>query len=232
MKTRIAKVIADSGFASRREAERLIKNGQVTVNGETVITPVHFIDDSDEIKISGKVINKKPELEIFAFHKPINTVTTTSDPQKRKTIYDCIPKKYRNLKYIGRLDYKTTGLLLLTNNGEAARKLTLPESNIPRVYIATVKKMPSADINPALNGITVDGITYKPMKINIISYNTLRVEVTEGKKNEVRIVLKACGYPVIKLHRVSFGPVKLGKLPVSRIEKLPQKTIDELLKTL
>lgn len=232
MKTRIAKAISDSGITSRREAERLIDKGVVTVNNEKVLSPVFFVEDEDEIKINGKVLNRKPEIEIFAFHKPINTVTTTNDPQKRKTIYDCIPKEYRNLKYIGRLDYKTTGLLLLTNNGEVARKLTLPESNIPRVYIATVKKESNADLAPARQGTSIDGITYKPMKIDVISYNTLRVEVTEGKKNEVRIVLKSCGYPVIKLHRVSFGPVKLGKLLVSRLEKLPQKTIDELLKTL
>ena len=116
MKTRIAKFIADSGITSRRGAEELIANGVVYVNGTNVDTPIFFINDNDVVVVNGKKINKESKTYLYAFHKPINTMTTRRDPSGRKTIYDCLPDEYKTLKYIGRLDYKTTGLLLLTNN--------------------------------------------------------------------------------------------------------------------
>ena len=138
MGTRISKVIADSGVASRRGAEELISLGLVRVNGAVVDSPVYFIEEGDEIEVNGKKISQRTGTLLYMFHKPINTVTTSYDPQGRRTIYDCLPEEYRNLKYVGRLDFKTTGLLLLTNDGELARRLTQPSSKIPRVYIATV----------------------------------------------------------------------------------------------
>lgn len=232
MRIRIAKFIADSGFASRRVAEDLISSGRVTVNDEKVTTPVFFIEDTDVVKIDGAPIQNRTDTELYAFHKPLNTMTTTHDPRGRKTIYDCLPDEYKNLKYVGRLDYKTTGLLLMTNDGDLARKLTLPSSNIPRTYIATVNRIDLAGLEHARNGITVDGINYSPMEIDVLQNNNLRVTIHEGKKNEVRIVLRACGCPVRKLHRISYGKISLGKLPVGKIERISQKTIDEMLKTL
>lgn len=232
MKVRIAKFIADSGVASRRAAEDLILQGKVYVNNQKIDTPVFFVDDNDKITVNGKSISQRKETLVYAFHKPINVMTTAHDPEGRKTIYDCLPEEYKNLKYVGRLDYKTTGLLLLTNDGELAKKLTLPASHIPRTYIATVNKINESGLERARKGITVDGISYRPMKIDIIDDNNLKVEVTEGKKNEVRIVLRACGCPVRKLHRISFGKIVLGNLPVGKIQKISQKTIDAMLKTL
>lgn len=232
MKVRIAKFIADSGVASRRAAEDLILQGKVYVNNQKIDTPVFFVDDNDKITVNGKSISQRKETLVYAFHKPINVMTTAHDPEGRKTIYDCLPEEYKNLKYVGRLDYKTTGLLLLTNDGELAKKLTLPASHIPRTYIATVNKINASGLERARKGITVDGISYRPMKIDIIDDNNLKVEVTEGKKNEVRIVLRACGCPVRKLHRISFGKIVLGNLPVGKIQKISQKTIDAMLKTL
>lgn len=230
MKTRIAKFIADSGVASRRTAEDLIANGRVLVNGEKIETPVFFVDENDSVVVGGKKIETRGEIKLYAFHKPINTMTTRADPMGRKTIYDVLPAEYKNLKYIGRLDYKTTGLLLLTNDGELARKMTLPASNISRTYIATVYGDLSK-LDLARRGITVDGIKYKPMKIDIMDEHNLRVTVTEGKKNEIRIVLRAIGAPVKKLHRVSFGKIELGNLPVGKIRLIHQKTIDLILKS-
>lgn len=232
MKVRIAKFIADSGVASRRAAEDLILQGKVYVNNQKIDTPVFFVDDNDKITVNGKSISQRKETLVYAFHKPINVMTTAHDPEGRKTIYDCLPEEYKNLKYVGRLDYKTTGLLLLTNDGELAKKLTLPASHIPRTYIATVNKINASGLERARKGITVDGISYRPMKIDIIDNSNLKVEVTEGKKNEVRIVLRACGCPVRKLHRISFGKIVLGNLPVGKIQKISQKTIDAMLKTL
>jgi len=232
MGIRIAKFIADSGVASRRAAEDMIADGRVTVNDNIVFSPVFFVGENDVVKIDDVVVVPKTETELYAFHKPLNTMTTVCDPQGRRTIYDVLPKEYKNLKYVGRLDYKTTGLLLLTNDGDLARKLTLPSSGIKRVYIATVNGKDFSKLDMARRGITVDGIKYAPMKIDEIGGSNLRVEITEGKKNEVRIVLRACGCGVRKLHRVLYGNVALGKLPVGKIQKLSQKTIDEMLKSL
>lgn len=232
---RIAKFIADSGMASRRRAEELIRTGHVRVNGEKVLTPVYFLNDDDVVTIDGRVVTARTETVVYVLHKPINTMTTVRDPAGRRTIYHCLPTDLRGLKYIGRLDYRTTGLLLLTNDGELARKLTLPESNIPRTYIATVNTTDLSGLDAARRGITVDGIHYRPMDIKVISQTphstTLRVTVTEGKKNEVRVVLRAVGAPVRKLHRVIFGPVKLGNMKPGEIRPLDKKTIDALVKS-
>ena len=231
MTTRIAKFISESGYASRRAAEELIVSGRVAVNGVCVETPVFFVSDSDVVTVDGVVVGGRAQTELYAFHKPINTMTTLRDPNGRKTIYDCLPDEYKKLKYVGRLDYKTTGLLLLTNDGELARRLTLPSSNIPRTYIATVNNLDESGLERARRGMTVDGIHYSPMKIDVLSNNELRVVITEGKKNEVRIVLRACGCPVRKLHRISYGNIFLEKLPVGKIKKISQKTIDVMLKS-
>lgn len=229
MTVRIAKFIADAGMASRRAAEDLIASRRVTVNGTVIDSPVFFVSDGDTVAIDGTPISARTETKLYAFHKPLNTMTTTHDPRGRKTIYDVLPDEYKNLKYVGRLDYKTTGLLLMTNDGALARKLTLPSSHIPRTYLATVNTNDFSGLDAARRGMTVDGVSYRPMQIDVLKNGELRVTVTEGKKNEVRIVLRACGAPVRKLHRISFGNIELGKLPVGKINIIPQKTIDALL---
>lgn len=231
MGVRVAKFIADSGVASRRGAEELIAAGRVSINGTVIDSPVNFVNENDTVEIDGKKISARIDTELYMFHKPINTMTTLHDPRGRKTIYDCLGNEYKNLKYVGRLDYKTTGLLLLTNDGDFARKLTLPSSNIERTYIATVNSTDFSRLDNARHGMVVDGIKYAPMKIEEIGGNDLRITITEGKKNEVRIVLRACGCPVRKLHRISYGKIRLGKLPVGKIQKISQKTIDLMKKS-
>ena len=226
MTMRLSKYIADSGIASRRGAEDLIVSGAVSVNGKVIDTPVFFVEGNEKIAVNGVEIKPEQDIKIYAFHKPINTMTTTSDPMGRKTIYDVLDKKYKNLKYIGRLDYKTTGLLLLTNNGDVARKLSLPENHIPRTYVATVDKYDEKRLDIARRGVTIDGIKYRPMKIEKIDEHNFRVTVTEGKKNEIRIVFKHIGSPIIGLHRISYGPIKIGKLGVGKILELDTKTLD------
>lgn len=231
MGVRVAKFIADSGVASRRGAEELIAAGHVRINGVVIDSPVNFVGENDTVEIDGKKISARTNTELYMFHKPINTMTTLHDPRGRKTIYDCLGDEYKNLKYVGRLDYKTTGLLLLTNDGDFTRKLTLPSSNIERTYIATVNSTDFSHLDKARHGMVVDGIKYAPMKIEEIGGNDLRITITEGKKNEVRIVLRACGCPVRKLHRISYGKIRLGKLPVGKIQKISQKTIDLMKKS-
>jgi len=230
MKTRIAKFIADAGAASRRGAEQMIADGRVRVNGAPVTTPVFFVESTDTVTIDDAPIHATDEIEIYAFHKPTNTMTTTRDPMGRPTIYDKMPQGFRHLKYVGRLDFKTTGLLLLTNSGDMARRLTLPASKIPRTYIARVGGA-NPDLDRARRGITIQGIKYAPMEITILPGGDLRITVTEGKKNEIRNVLRAVGAPVKKLHRVSFGNIELGKLAPGQIKRIPQKDIDAMIKT-
>ena len=230
MKVRLAKFIADCGVTSRRGAEDLITSGRVMVNGEMINTPVFFVEDDDVVCVDKKVIKKHSEIKLYMFHKPIDTVTTMRDPENRKTIYDVLDKKYKNLKYVGRLDYKTTGLLLLTNDGEFARKMSLPKNHIERTYVATVNKFSERGLNIARRGVVVNGIKYRPMKIEVIDEHNLKVTVIEGKKNEIRIVLKHISSPVVKLHRVSYGPISLGKLGVGKILEIDKKTIDLISK--
>jgi len=231
MATRIAKFIANSGIASRRDAEKLIEQGAVAINGNVIDSPAININDDDVVTVNGNIVKPQNKTELYIFNKPLNVMTTARDPNGRKTIYDILPNEYKHLRYVGRLDYKTTGLLLLTNDGELARKLTLPTNKIPRTYIARVGgKNPDFEI--ARRGATVDGIHYRPMIIDEIAPGKIRVTITEGKKNEVRIVLRACGAPVQKLHRESFGNLRLGNLASGKIIKVSQKDIDEMLKTL
>ena len=230
MTIRLAKFIADSGVASRRGAEDLIKQGAVSVNGKIIDTPVFFVEDDDNVCVNGKEVKTNNDIDLYAFHKPVNTMTTTRDPMGRKTIYDVLDKKYKNLKYIGRLDFKTTGLLLLTNNGDFARKMSLPQNHIERTYIATIDKYTKSGLDIARNGVCVDGINYRPMKIQELDEHNLKITVIEGKKNEIRIVLKHIGSPVKALHRVSYGAVKLENLAVGKILEIDKKTIDLMVK--
>ena len=232
MKERISKFLANNGVVSRRFAEELILNNKVSVNGKILSNPIFFVDGTEEIIVDGKKIKNKTSFDVYKFNKPINVMTTRKDPLNRMTIYDLIPEEYKSLKYIGRLDYKTTGLLLLTNNGEILRKLTLPSSNIKRVYIADVEYKDFKGLNLAINGARINGIKYRPMRIKEISKNRLSVEIYEGKKNEVRIVLASCGLIVKKLHRVSYGNIFLDNLPVGEIRKIDNKIITELLTNL
>jgi len=230
MSVRLAKFIADSGVASRRGAEDLIAKGVVSVNGSVINTPVFFVQEGDVVCVNGKKINTDYDIKLYAFHKPINTMTTAHDPMGRKTIYDVLDKQYKSLKYIGRLDFKTTGLLLLTNNGEFVRKMSLPQNHIERTYIATVDKYTKQGLDKARQGICVEGIKYQPMKIKVLDEHNLQITLTEGKKNEIRIVLKSIGSPVKALHRISYGKIKLGNLAPGKILAIDKKTIDLMLK--
>ena len=230
MSVRLAKFIADMGLASRRGAEDLIQKGAVSVNGKVIDTPVFFVEENDKVCVNGHEVKKSADIKLYAFYKPINTMTTARDPMGRKTIYDVLDKKYKNLKYIGRLDFKTTGLLLLTNNGDFARKISLPQNHIERTYIATVDKYIKKSLDIARRGVCVNGINYRPMKIEEIDEHNLKITVIEGKKNEIRIVLKHIGSPVKALHRISYGPIKIGNLKPKEILEIDKKTIDLLLK--
>ena len=229
---RLNKYLANAGICSRREADDFIQAGVISVNGEVVDNLGAKVLPTDKVMFHDQPVRRERKVYIL-LNKPKNTVTTTDDPEERHTVMDIVRNACAERIYpVGRLDRNTTGVLLLTNDGDLVRKLTLPSSNIPRTYIATVNGTDFSKLDNARRGITVDGVKYSPMIIEEIGSNNLRITITEGKKNEVRIVLRACGCPVRKLHRVSYGKITLGNLGVGKIKKISQKTIDETIKSL
>jgi 23S rRNA pseudouridine2605 synthase len=257
MPVRLAKFISDSGAASRRGAESLIESGAVSVNGAVVKTPVFFVDGSENIMVDGKRISGPARTRLFAFNKPPLVMTSMRDPDGRRTIYDMLPKELRGLKYVGRLDFNSSGLLLLTGDGMLARRLTLPSSGIPRVYVAKLHPKKFSEIKFARaahalrrflsptfpdesifdaprSGISVGGVRYAPMDIDVLSRYPLSVRIVlrEGKKNEIRIVMDSIGLPVAKLHRVSYGPIELGDLPSGGLRELSAEEVEMIRKSL
>ena len=250
---RISKFLSDSGVASRRGAEELIAAGRVRVNGVVIDTPVFFVQPLDNITVNGRPVVRRIGSRVIALHKPSDVMTTSRDPNGRRTVYDILPREFAGFKYIGRLDFKTTGLLLMTNDGDLARRATMPASGLRRVYIAKLRPKNFAEIkSPRLihdlkeflsplsaddnvfdrlrRGAMIDGIKYAPMEIFMISRYPLVVKVvlTEGKKNEIRIAFDHIGLPVAKLQRVSYGPIKLGNLPIGSYRELSGDEMEDL----
>lgn len=234
---RIAKKIAESGAASRREAERLIEEGRVSVNGEVVTTPVFFVDDSHKITIDGKPIGKKPKkLVVWKMNKPKGYLTTKRDPKGRKTVFDLFPKINDRLLYIGRLDYNSEGLLLFTNDGNFSRKLELPSTGLSRSYkVRFHGNLTKEKIDKLKKGLTVDKIHYGPIDAKIIkqdkSNNWAIFTLKEGKNREIRKVLESLNCIVNRLIRISYGTVSLSNLPSGKVEKLSENEVQKLAHT-
>ena len=238
---RLAKKIAESGVASRREAERLIETERVKVDGIVVKTPVYFVTDENVITVDGNPINKASEkIIVWKFHKPSGVLTTKRDPKNRRTVFDCIPKINQRLIYIGRLDYNTEGLLLFTNSGNLARKMELPSTGIKRTYRARIfGTLTDEQIRKLKKGVTVDGVRYGPIDVkfetprNKQSANSwIQVTLSEGKNREIRKVMEYMSCTVNRLIRISYGGIMLGELPKGSFVQLSDKETQALLKRL
>ncbi len=227
---RIAKLMARSGIASRRSSEKLILAGRVKVNGLLVVSPVINISIHDKISVDGKLLRNTEKVRVWMYNKPTGLVSTTSDEKNRTTIFDMLPTNLPSVISIGRLDMNSEGLLLLTNNGDFKRFMELPKNNWARVYRVRVygRKLDHSRLEPIVNGITVDGVHFKPMKITIEkSLNTnswLKVSLLEGKNREVRKVFQAIGLTVNRLIRISYGPFMLGELEQGRVREVEMPT--------
>lgn len=226
---RIAKVMANAGVCSRREAEAMILEGRVQVNGVVIDTPATLITDHS-IKIDGKLLNQTKEVRLFIFHKPAGIITTSKDPKERKTIFDLLPKGLPRLITIGRLDYNTEGLLLLTTNGDLARHIELPKTKWIRKYRARVfGKLNHERLKKLENGITVDGVRYGAIKVEVDvekeSNSWLTISITEGKNREIRKVMEELGLQVNRLIRTSFGPFTLGELKMGEIQEVSKAAL-------
>lgn len=226
---RVAKIIAQSGFCSRREAEQLILEGRVQVNGKAIDHPALLITDQS-IKIDDKLINAKQPTKLFLFYKPVGTICTNNDPENRQTIFDVLPKNLPRLISVGRLDFNTEGLLLLTTDGALARYIELPKSKWVRKYrVRVFGKLNHERLKALVKGITVDGIKYGSIKVEVESEREsnswLSVSLTEGKNREIRKIMLHLGLQVSRLIRVSFGPFQLGEMRVGEIHEVSKKVL-------
>lgn len=222
---KIAKVIARSGVCSRREAEVLIVNGHVKVNGTTNINPATRVSEDDQILVDDKIINKKSPTRLFLFYKPKGCITSTKDPKGRKLVFDYIPKSYPRLISVGRLDYNSEGLLLLTNDGGLARRLELPQYAEERSYrVRAFGVIDKNMITKIAEGITIDGISYKPATLIVERQSGdnvwSRMIIREGKNREIRKVFEYFGLQVNRLIRTSYGKYQLGTMRECEIKEV------------
>ena len=222
---RIAKLVARAGICSRRDAERLVFDGRVTYKGKVIESPAMKFTGMDGLAVDGHPL-EKPVSKLWIYHKPVGLVVSHYDEQGRETIFDYLPIKERVIS-VGRLDKNTSGLLLLTNDGELARKLELPENNFKRVYMVRVYgHLNFPQLQKTLSeGLTIDGVRYRPIKAELEQSNTsnhwLRLTITEGKNREIRKILEYFELQISKLMRIQYGPFELDNLELENVSELP-----------
>lgn len=227
---RLQKYLAEAGIASRRKAEELILNGRVSVNGKVVLELGTKVDDEkDYVEFDGKKVFKEQKNIYIIFHKPEGCVTTVSDQFNRKTVLDYIDTNER-IYPVGRLDYDTSGLLIMTNDGSLTYTLTHPKHNVEKVYIAEVDKVPSKDdILKFENGLIIDGYKTAKAKLDILKRKgrgaSLRIVIHEGRNRQVRKMCAEIGCNVLKLKRVAIGKIELGELRKGSYRELNEKEV-------
>jgi 23S rRNA pseudouridine2605 synthase len=234
---RIAKVVARAGLGSRRDVERWIADGRVAVDGKVLTTPAFIVTPENRVTVDGRDLPAAERARLFRFHKPRGMLTTAHDPQGRPTIYDGMPPGLPRLMPVGRLDFNSEGLLLLTNDGGLKRHLELPTTGWVRRYRARVHGRPDAVMLARLkHGITIDDVRYGPIEAEAErqqgSNCWLTVALSEGKNREVRRVLEHLGLPVNRLIRVAYGPFSLGDLPPAACIEVPGKMLRDQMGSL
>ena len=231
---RIAKVIARAGICSRRDAEKLISAGSVALDGKTVTTPATKVGAGQIVSVDGKPLAEPAPARLWRYHKPSGLVTTHHDPKDRPTVFANLPKHLPRVVSIGRLDYNSEGLLLLTNDGEIARRLELPAGGWPRQYRARLfGKVVQSDLDKLAEGVTIDGVKYGPVVADLERsrgmYSWATVTLKEGKNREIKRLMESLGLKVARLIRVQFGPFHLGQLPEGGVEEIPARIWREQL---
>jgi 23S rRNA pseudouridine2605 synthase len=229
---RLAKLLAAGGVASRRAAEAIVRAGRVTVNGSVVHDPARDVDSEDAVSVDGLPVSAEVQRVVDALNKPAGVVSTARDPQGRRTVVSLVPGEQR-LYPVGRLDADTTGLILLTNDGDLAHRLTHPSFEVPKTYRATVANPPvrAAAVRALRAGVELeDGMT-APARVRRVSDRLLEITIHEGRKRQVKRMCDAVGHPLSRLERVSFGPLTLEGLAVGRWRRLGEKEIEALRTT-
>ena len=228
---RIAKLLARAGVASRREIERMIADGRIALNGELLKTPATLLVNLDGVTVDGKPVRAAQSTRLFRFYKPLGTLTAERDPKGRPTIYDKLPKGLPRLMPVGRLDFMTEGLLLLTNDGEFKRRLELPRTAVVRRYRARAfGDITQERLEGLAEGITIDGVHYGSIDANLERRTGrncwIELALTEGKNREVRRVLEHLGMKVSRLIRTAYGPLDLADLAPGHIDEVPRGELD------
>ncbi|MDA1089431.1 MAG: pseudouridine synthase [Proteobacteria bacterium] len=233
---RIAKVMARAGLCSRREAERWITAGRVVVDGKVLATPAVTVSRDSVIQVDGETLPTAGPTRLWRYHKPVGLVTSHGDPQGRPTVFSRLPETMGRVISIGRLDLNSEGLLLLTNDGQLARRLELPETGWTRRYRVRVHGQPDIRKLAALNkGVTVSGVHYAPVKAVLDKQARanawLTVSLEEGRNREIRKIMEHLGLEVNRLIRLAYGPFQLGNLDRGQIDEIKGKVLKEQLGT-
>lgn len=228
---RIAKLLARAGVASRREVERMIAEGRIAIDGKTIDTPATLLAELRGVTVDGKPIRPAQSTRLFRFYKPQKAITAAHDPKGRPTIYDRLPKGLPRLMPVGRLDFMTEGLLLLTNDGELKRKLELPSSKVIRTYRARAfGDVGQAQLEELSEGVTIEGMHYGSINANLERRTGrncwIELSLTEGKNREVRRVLAHLGLQVSRLIRTAYGPFDVGGLEPGAVDEIPRAALD------
>jgi 23S rRNA pseudouridine2605 synthase len=231
---RIAKRLARAGLCSRRDAERWIAAGRVAVDGKVLDTPAITVTDQSRIEVDGKPLSDADRPRLWRYHKPTGELVTARDPQGRRTIFESLPRSMPRVVTVGRLDFMSEGLLLLTNDGGLARRLELPANGWIRRYRARVHGVvDAARLAGLARGVTIDGVRYGAIEARLErqqrSNAWLDIALAEGKNREVRRVLAHLDLPVVRLIRVAFGPFYLGELGRGEVDEVPTQALDNLL---
>jgi len=231
---RIAKTMARAGLCSRREAEVWIIEGRVKVNGVKLSSPARNVTEADKITVDGKPLPEKEKTRLWRYHKPRGLLTAAKDPQGRPTVFQNLPPELPRVVSVGRLDLNSEGLLLLTNDGEVARKLELPATGWVRRYRVRVNgHVELANLAELRKGVTVDGIRYGSVQASLDRQQGdnawLSMSLTEGKNREIRKLCSHFGWGVSRLIRISYGPFQLGNLDKGQVEEVKGKVLKEQL---
>ena len=231
---RIAKWLARAGVASRRDAEKMLAEGLVQINGRRVDHPATFVQPDDSVKVRGRVVEAAPRTRLWRYHKPEGLVTTHKDPEGRRTVFEALPPGLPRVVSVGRLDLSSEGLLLLTNDGALARQLELPSNGWIRRYRARAwGAVDPAALARLADGVTIDGVRYGAIEATLeVRKNEnvwLAVALREGRNREVRRVLQHLGLQVSRLIRVAYGPFQLGSLERGAVDEVPGKVLREQL---
>ena len=237
---RIAKLLARSGVGSRRDIERMIAEGRVSLDGKVLETPATILKTLEGVTVDGKPVEEAQATRLFLFHKPAGVLTAARDPGGRPTIYDVLPEGLPRLVPVGRLDINTEGLLLLTNDGELKRALELPATGIPRTYrVRAMGQVRQQDLEALALGVTLEGVRYGPVDASVDRRATagganiwLTMTLTEGKNREVRKLCEAMGLRVSRLIRTDYGQFNLADIPVRGVVEAPASAVSGLQKSL
>jgi 23S rRNA pseudouridine2605 synthase len=225
---RLAKYLAHAGTASRRASEEIIRSGRVTVNGDPVTDPATDVTNDDRIELDGTAIDKEPRV-VYMLHKPKGVVSTASDTHGRPTVTDLISSSKR-LYPVGRLDRDTTGLILLTNDGELANRLMHPSYEVPRTYRAKVDgAVKETDLTRLREGVDLEDGKTSPASVRRVG-DEIELTIHEGRKRQVRRMLEEIGKPVVELERIALGPLRLGNLKRGNYRELTPAEVERLWK--